>query len=277
MNTDKWNGSTVWITGASSGIGEALAVEFSKYGANLVLSARREEVLYDVAKRCGSATTLIVPLDVTNEKQISEATKTVLDRFGRVDLLINNAGISQRSLAIDTQMETYRKIFDVDVFGQIALTKAVLPSMIENQSGHIAVTASVAGKMGVPFRTGYCGAKHAVMGFYDALRAEVDHHGIHVSTIVPGFIQTAISENAVSGDGSKFGGADRDISGGMQAEECAKVIVKGLCKQKPEIPVGKGMEMHALWIKRFFPNFLFKLMLKQFEKRAEAIGQKNSQ
>lgn len=276
MNTEIWNGKTVWITGASSGIGEALAVEFSKCGANVVLSARREDVLEDVAKSCGSATTLIVPLDVTQETQITEATQTVLDRFGKVDLLINNAGISQRSLAVDTQMETYRKIFDVDVFGQIALTKAVLPSMIEHQSGHIAVTASVAGKMGVPFRTGYCGAKHAVMGFYDALRAEVDHHGIHVSTIVPGFIQTAISENAVSGDGSKFGGADRDISGGMEVDECAKVIVKGLSKRIPEIPVGKGMEMYALWIKRLFPNLLFKLMRKQFHKRAEAISQKNT-
>ena len=276
MNTEYWKGKTVWITGASSGIGEALAIEISKYGANLVLSARREDVLNSVAENCGSANTLIVPLDVTQEEQIADATKTVLDRFGKVDLLINNAGISQRSLAVDTQMDTYRKIFEVDVFGQIALTKAVLPSMIEQGSGHIAVTASVAGKMGVPFRTGYCGAKHAVMGFYDALRAEVDHHGIHVSTIVPGFIQTAISENAVSGDGSKFGGADRDISGGMEADECASVIIHGLSKRKPEIPVGKGMEMHALWIKRFFPNFLFKLMRKQFEKRAEAIAQKNT-
>lgn len=276
QNWTKWNGKTIWITGASSGIGEALAVGFAASGSNLVLSARRPDALKEVADKIAakhpSSKTLVLPLDVTDESQMSNAVDRVLAQFSSIDLLINNAGISQRSTALETDMQTYRSIFEVDVFGQIALTKHVLPVMIEHGSGHIAVTASVAGKMGVPFRTGYCAAKHAVMGFFDALRAEVAHQNVSVSTIVPGFIQTNISENAVAGDGSKFDGVDRDISGGMSADECAKVIIAGLSKNKPEIPVGTGMEMHALWIKRIFPSLLNKLMLKQYQKRAVAIG-----
>lgn len=272
----QWKGKTVWITGASSGIGEALAKQFSDQGAKLVLSARSKQKLEQVASTCKDDSVLVLPLDVTDEGQMSPAVEQVIERFGMIDLLINNAGISQRSTAIETTMETYRTIFEVDVFGQIALTKQVLPLMIEQGFGHIAVTASVAGKMGVPFRTGYCAAKHAVMGFFDALRAEVAHQNIFVSTIVPGFIHTNISANAVAGDGSKFGGADRDIAQGMSAQECARVIVAGLSQQKAEISVGKGSEMHALWIKRFFPNLLNKLMLKQYHKRAQAIGKVES-
>ncbi len=275
-NRDQWKERTVWITGASSGIGEALAIEFAMLGANLVISARREDVLQRLkarlSKQSTSSDVLVLPLDVTEDQEMPKAVDSVIAAFGRIDLLINNAGISQRSTALETDMSTYRSIFDVDVFGQIALTKQVLPRMIEQGFGHIAVTASVAGKMGVRFRTGYCAAKHAVMGFFDALRAEVAHQNIKVSTIVPGFIQTNISSNAVAGDGSKFSGTDRDISGGMSADECARVIIAGLGKQKAEIPVVGGMEMHALWIKRFFPSLLNKLMLKQYRKRAAAIG-----
>ncbi len=274
MKQQDWQGKTIWITGASSGIGEALAKAFSAKGANLVLSARSEGALQKAADACSQTSTLVLPLDVTDETKMANAVAQVKARFNRIDLLINNAGISQRSTALETDMQTYRAIFEVDVFGQIALTKAVLPLMLAQGHGHIAVTASVAGKMGVPFRTGYCAAKHAVMGFFDALRAEVGHQNITVSTIVPGFIQTNISKNAVAGDGSKFDGADRDVAGGMEAGECAAVIVEGLTKRKPEIAVGKGLEIHALWIKRFFPNVLIKLMYKQYHKRAEAIAER---
>lgn len=274
MKQRNWQGKTIWITGASSGIGEALAKAFAAHGANLVLSARREDALQKVADACAQTAVLVLPLDVTDETKMADAVSQVKERFNRIDLLINNAGISQRSTALETDMQTYRAIFDVDVFGQIALTKAVLPVMLSQGSGHIAVTASVAGKIGVPFRTGYCAAKHAVMGFFDALRAEMTQQNIIVSTIVPGFIHTNISENAVAGDGRKFGGADRDISNGMSADECASVVIDGLTKKKPEIAVGKGLEMHALWIKRLFPNTLIKLMHKQYQKRADAIAQR---
>jgi len=264
----------VWITGASSGIGAALAEEFSKLGARVVLSARREDALSEVKRRCEQisddpAKSFIVPLDITDEVSLSEKVSAVIAYAGRIDLLINNAGISQRSSCLNTDMQTYRTLFEVDVFGQIALTKLVLPIMVKQGSGHLAVTSSVAGKVGVPFRTGYCAAKHAMMGFFDALRAEVAEHGVKVTTITPGYIRTEISANAVVGDGSKFGKVDSDIKQGMSARDCAQTIVRGILKGKPEIAVGKGGEMHALWIKRWFPSLLFKLVGKQTAKFAQ--------
>lgn len=255
---------TVWITGASSGIGEALALQYAKDHARLVLSARREDELQRVAERCHDAglakdDVLVLPLDVTDWAALPGKVQAVLDTFGQIDLLVNNAGVSQRSLCKDTDMAVYQKLMDVDVMGQIALTKAVLPHMLERGAGHLAITSSVAGKVGVPMRTGYCAAKHAVMGFFDALRAEVEGQGISVSTITPGFIRTDISRNALAGDGSAYGREDEDIAGGMNVDECAEVVFKGLTAKKREIPVGKGKEMAALWLKRIAPEALFRM------------------
>ncbi|MBS3804649.1 MAG: SDR family oxidoreductase [Oleiphilaceae bacterium] len=257
----------VWITGASSGIGEALAVALAGHGAKLVLSARREAELQRVAERCHQAgamkaNVLVLPLDVTETDSLTERTNTVLDHFERIDLLMNNAGLSQRSRCIDTDLSVYRKLLDVDVLGQIALTKEVLPHMLTRRSGHIVITSSVAGKVGVPNRTGYCAAKHAVMGFFDALRAEVEDDGIKVSTLTPGFIKTAISHNALAADGQAFGESDEHIEGGMDADEAARVILSGLARGAREIPVGKGKEMSALWAKRVSPELVFKLTKK---------------
>jgi len=257
----------VWITGASSGIGEALAIEMAADGARLILSARREAELKRVKAACvasGAAAddVFVLTLDVTDEATMPDKVSEACQKWDRIDMLMNNAGISQRSLCVDTEMATYRKLFDVDVFGQIALTKQVLPIMIEQGSGHVAVTASVAGKIGAARRTGYCAAKHAMMGFFDALRTEVARHGIKVTTITPGFIRTAVSENALNGDGSVFGEMDKNIASGMDVTKCAKVIMQGFKKGKYEIPVGEGIEMKALLIKRFFPNKLFKMVEK---------------
>ncbi|MEJ8567849.1 SDR family oxidoreductase [Elongatibacter sediminis] len=264
MGRNTFANQVVWITGASSGIGEALAVEFARQRARLVLSARRRDELERVRQRCldtdaGRGTILVLPLDITDHDAMPAAVEEVTTTIGPVDLLINNAGISQRSKCLDTDLAVYRRLFEIDVFGQIALTRAVLPGMLARSSGHIAVTSSVAGKVGAPFRTGYCAAKHAVMGFFDALRAEVDEHGIEVSTIVPGFIRTNISKAAITGTGEAFGRTDSNIAGGMDPDAAARVIVKGLARGKMEIPVGKGMEMHALWLKRFFPGLVLRL------------------
>jgi dehydrogenase/reductase SDR family protein 7 len=254
---------SVWITGGSSGIGEALALQFAAQGAKITLSSRREEELNRVRDLCISQGSdagdiLVLPLDVTDHESMPAAVASVISAFGRIDMLINNAGISQRSLCVNTDMSVYRQILEVDVLGQIALTKSVLPLMLEQRSGHIAITSSVAGKIGAPQRTGYCAAKHAVMGFYDALRAEVSRHGMQVTTITPGFIQTNISVAALKGDGSEFGTVDDDIAGGMDVTRCAEVIMDGFRKGTPEIAVGEGMEMKALWLKRFFPKLVFK-------------------
>ena len=264
---DHFRDQVVWITGASSGIGEAVAVALAARGTRLVLSARRQDELRRVADRCTDAgldqrSVLVLPLDVTDTDNMPAAVDTVLEHFHQIDLLINNAGLSQRSLCKDTDLSVYRKLLDVDVFGQIALTKAVLPLMLDRGQGHIAVTASVAGKVGVPNRTGYCAAKHAVMGFFDALRAEVEDEGIRVSTLVPGFIRTAIAHNALAANGEAFGKDDDYIEGGMDVDEAAQVILAGLAKGTKEIPVGKGKEMSALWAKRLSPELVFRMTRK---------------
>jgi len=253
----------IWITGGSSGIGEALAVQFASEGSKIVLSARREEELNRVRDDCVASgldpeKVLVLPLDVTSHASMPVAVQLIMQSFGRLDMLINNAGISQRSLCVDTDFSVYQKIFEVDVLGQIALTQQVLPIMIKQRSGHIAITSSVAGKIGVPYRTGYCAAKHAVMGFFDALRGEVAHQGIKVTTITPGYIQTNISVSALKGDGSTFGRVDKDIAAGMDATRCAEVIMSGFRKGTAEIAVGEGIEMKALWLKRLFPGLVFR-------------------
>jgi dehydrogenase/reductase SDR family member 7 len=262
-----FRGKTVWITGASSGIGEAVAYEMVPDGAKLILSARRESELERVKAACvekgaSADAILVLPLDVTDEAGMPAAVAKAHAFTGQIDMLYNNAGISQRALCVDTDMATYRQLFEVDVFGQIALTKLVLPIMLDQGSGHLAVTSSVAGKLGVRNRTGYCAAKHAMMGFFDALRTEVAHAGLFVTTVTPGFIRTAISINALKGDGEALGKMTKDIGGGMDVTECAKIIMKGFKAGKREIAVGKGREMQALWVKRFLPNMLFKMAEK---------------
>ena len=265
-----YENKVVWITGASSGIGRSLAKQFAERGAKLILSARREDELIKTQKLCedvglSKSDSLILPLDVTDKESIEKSVLQAMTLDGRIDVLINNAGISQRSLFLETSMETYRTLFEVDFFGQVALTKAVIPIMLKQGSGHVAVTSSVAGKIGVPLRTGYCAVKHAVMGFFDSLRTEMAPHNIDVTTITPGFIKTDISKNAIAGDGSAFGKEDTSITGGMDVEDCAKTILKGLSKGNPEIAVGEGKEMFILRLKRFFPNTTFKFMAKQLD------------
>lgn len=256
-----------WITGASSGIGEALALACARRDHRLVLSARRKEALNRVKQACIAAgsseeSILVLPLDVTDDGAMPQAVADVLAVFGRIDLLINNAGISQRSLCVDTELSVYRRIFDVDVIGQIALTRAVLPTLLKQASGHIAVTSSIAGKVGVPYRTGYCAAKHAVIGFYDALRAELASSGIKVSTILPGFVRTNISEAAVTGDGSQFGRTDHNIANGMDPLECAEIILRKLERGVPEFVVATGKEKHSVWLNRFFPGLIRRVVPK---------------
>jgi NAD(P)-dependent dehydrogenase (short-subunit alcohol dehydrogenase family) len=260
-----FDGQVIWITGASSGIGEALVRSFAKRGAQIVLSARREPELRRVQAACVSEglsadKLLVLPLDVVDYDAMPAAVAAVLDKFSRIDMLINNAGMSQRSFCIDTDMQVYRSLFEVDVLGQIALTKAVLPVMVEQGSGRLVVTSSLAGKFGAPQRTGYCAAKHAVMGFFDALRTEVAHLGIRVSTVVPGFIRTNIARNALTGTGEAKGRAEADIDGGMDVTLCSEFVVAALARGEEEIPVGEGNEMSLLDLKREDPEKLFRTM-----------------
>ncbi len=257
--------SVVWITGASSGIGEALAHVLAERGARLVLSARRvgelERVRQEIVKAEGvdERNIVVLPFDVTDEAVLDEMVARADAAFGRIDVLIANAGISQRSLALETSMDVYRRIMEVDFFAPVALILKVAPRMVERGEGLIAVTSSVAGKFGVQLRTAYCAAKHAVMGFCDALRAELAEHGVKVATIVPGFIRTEIGRRALKGDGSEIGHQTQAIAGGMDPMKAARVIVRGLERGRPEIAVGEGPEMHALWVKRLFPRLAFRI------------------
>ncbi|MCB1705848.1 MAG: SDR family oxidoreductase [Halioglobus sp.] len=255
----------VWITGASSGIGEALAKAFAGSGARVVLSARNVAELQRVHGECLAAGApesklLVLPLDVLDYDALPAAVAAVDAAFGRIDLLVNNAGTSQRSFCLETELQVYRTLFELNVIAQIALTKAVLPGMVARGSGHILVTASVAGKVGVPLRTGYCAAKHAVMGFFDALRTEVAHLGIKVTTIVPGFIRTNIGANALTGSGAPTGVQDADIEAGMDVTECATQMVKGIADGVEEIAVGSGPEMGLLELRRDDPTSTFRLL-----------------
>lgn len=249
----------VWITGASSGIGEALAMEFAKEGAKLVLTARRQEELERVKRQTGlpDDSVLVLPMDVTKLEQAKPAAEAVIAHFKHIDIMVHNAGVSQRSYINDTDLEVYQSLMNVNFFSTVALTKAVLPYMIARQSGHFIVMSSVAGKIGTIMRSGYNAAKHALQGFYDSLRAEGYQHNIKVTTICPGYIRTNISMNALNASGSKFGKMDSNQEKGIPADECARRVLEAVRKDKKEIYVGGFREVAAIYLKRFFPNLLF--------------------
>ena len=259
----KFENQVVWITGASSGIGEALAKRFSQCGSKVILSARNTEELQRVRDNClelgaQQQNLLALQLDVTDYAAIPAAVESAISTYGRIDMLINNAGISQRSLFVDTKLDVYRTLLEVNVLGQIAMTQAVVPQMLKQGSGHLAVTSSVAGKVGVPLRTGYCASKHAVMGFFDAVRTELATDNIKVTTITPGFISTNVSKNAITGDGQTAGFHDMDISGGMDVTLCVNTIMQGFEDGVEEIAVGGEMELGLLELKRTDPTAAFR-------------------
>jgi dehydrogenase/reductase SDR family protein 7B len=251
----------VWITGASSGIGEALAEAFHDAGAKLILSARREGELQRVQAKCGGEpNTRILPLDMSHAEEIPNKARIALDMFGGIDILVLNAGISQRSLARDTDDAVYRRLMEVDFFGPEALTRAILPSMLEKKRGHIVVISSIAGKFGVPLRSGYSAAKFALHGFYEALRAEEARNGIRVTLVCPGFIRTGISLSALKGDGSRHAKMDPELAQGMPVEQCARRILKAVAREKEEICVGAVREKALVYLKRFWPGLLTRLV-----------------
>lgn len=260
------NGKAVWITGASSGIGAALAEAFGKAGAHVVLSGRRAPALADAARRCAGES-LVLPFEATDYAALPDIVDQAWRWRGAVDILVNNAGISQRSLALDTDFDVYRQLMEVDFFAPLRLTQLVLPKMVARGAGHLVQIASVAGKIGVPIRTGYCAAKHALIGYSDALRAEVARHGIGVSVVTPGYVQTAIAENALDGHGNPAEAAGDPVEHGISAAEAAAMILAGLRSGKREISVGRGLEMQALWLKRLAPGLVFSRVEKMAPKR----------
>jgi len=254
----------IWITGASSGIGEALAIALAQQGARLILSARREDEL----KRVGIATSLpeldlmVLAFDLNDTSTASGLTAQVMNKFGRIDILINNGGMSQRSEATDTSENIDRQLMEVNYFSAVNLSRAVLPYMKRQKSGQIVVISSIAGKFGFYLRSSYSAAKHALHGYFESLRLETEKLGIRILIVCPGKIKTPISLNAVTSDGSKHNSIDQSHLHAMSAADCANRIITGLWSNKEELFIG-GKEILLVKIKRFFPSLFRKLLRKQ--------------
>ena len=246
----------VWITGASSGIGLALSQECSRRGMYVVLSARSKYKLETVKDSLAyPLDALVLPMDVTKQHEVDNAVSQLLDKDMIPHYLINNAGISQRSLIRDTLMQTYHELMDINYFGTIRVTKGILPFMQKQSSKNIAVISSIAGKVGAPQRSGYAASKHALHGFFDCLRAEIASSGIGVSIICPGYTQTDIDLNALGADGKPTNQRDHENQSGMTAAYLAKKTMDAILAGKQEVYIG-GFEKNAVFLKRFFPGLL---------------------
>lgn len=256
-----FNNKVVWITGASSGIGEALAYEFAQQGARLVLSARRADVLEQVKAKCKNPSQhVVLPMDMTDSSRFADLVLQVESHVGAVDILINNAGVSQRALVKDTILSVDRALMEVDYFGPVALTKTLLPYMLARNSGRLVAVSSIAGLVATPYRSSYAAAKHALRAFYDSMRAEIHDSGVRVSVVYPGFVKTAISLSALVGDGSTQNKMDDAQDAGMSAEEFAKQTVKALAKGQDHIVIGGVKEKLAVYVDRLSPDLRHWLM-----------------
>lgn len=259
MSKNRFYNRVVWVTGASSGIGAATAKAFANEGAFVVLSARRREPLEQLAQEIGAERCLVLPLDVTNKEARDAAVHQAAAWKGRVHVLVNNAGVSQRSRALDTTEEASRAIMDVNFFAQVELSRAVLPEMIQTMNGQIVVVSSVTGHVGTPMRSTYAASKHALEGYFDSLRAELHGTGVDITMIAPGFIATNITQAAITADGSPLGKMEKDTEGGMDPEVCAQQIVHATAKRKREALIG-GKEVYSVYLKRWLPGLTARLV-----------------
>ncbi|MEX0929026.1 MAG: SDR family oxidoreductase [Balneolales bacterium] len=249
-----FHNKTVWITGASSGLGEAMAYAWSRQGAKLILSSRKRDELERVKKQCQAlgGEAAVEPLDLSQPEALQDIAAQVLKSHGPVDYLVNNGGVAQRSSAVDTRLEIEQAIMQINFMGAVALTKAVLPDMIERKSGHIVVISSVMGKFAAPNCSTYVASKHALQGYFDTVRSEVDRFGVNVTLVCPGFVRTNVSVNAFKADGTPHRKMDRGQRRGMAPEVCARKILKAVYRRREEITIG-GPEIAGVYLKRWFP------------------------
>lgn len=253
----------IWITGASSGIGKHLAMVLSQYNAKLILSSRNENDLKLVKAQCKNPDlVIIIPLDLENTVTFKQKTETAINSFGHIDILVNNGGVSQRSLAKNTTFEVDKRIININYLGTVALTKALLPHFIARQAGQFVVTTSIVGKIGTPFRSSYAASKHALHGFFDSLRAEVFSDNIQVTIVCPGFVKTNVSINALTGNGTAQKTMDIATKNGIKPEQFAKVMAKAIYNKKQEVYIAGFKEKLGVFTKRFFPKLLSKMIRK---------------
>ncbi|RNL50236.1 SDR family oxidoreductase [Pedobacter jejuensis] len=248
----------VWITGASSGIGEALVYQYFKAGDKLIISGRNRDELFRVKGNCQNYFNVhVLPFDLSETSMLQAKAEDATKIFGKIDLLINSGGVSQRGLALDTSLETEQQIMNTNFWGTVGLSKAVLPLMIKNGGGQIVVVSSLVGKFGTKLRSAYAASKHALHGYFDSLRSEVYDKNIDITIVCPGFIKTKVSVKALTANGTEQGTMDDAQANGMSAEECAKQIVAAVKAKKEEVYIG-GKETKAIFLKRFFPAYFSK-------------------
>jgi dehydrogenase/reductase SDR family member 7B len=257
----RFSGRVVWVTGASSGIGEALVKAFSLEGARVVLSARRESELRRVAAGCAGPldNLYVLPLDLDSPADFAEKVRLVEKRFGPIDILVNNGGIGQRGAVTETAIEVDRRIMETNFFGTIALTKQVLPAMIARRSGMIVVISSLMGYLDTPLRSAYAASKHALQGYFDCLRAEIAPDKVDVLLVCPGFVRTDISLNALTPSGDRHARMDPAQERGISPQKCAEVTLDAIASGKREVFVG-GVEVLAVYLKRFLPGLYARIV-----------------
>lgn len=252
---------TIWITGASSGIGKALAIELSKTNNKIIISSRNEASLQTVKEECSTPENVkILTLDLENYFSLNDAVTKAVSLFGNIDILINNGGISQRDTALNTELEVDKRLMDINYMGTMALSKGLLPYFIAQNHGHFVVVTSVTGKVATPVRSAYAASKHALHGFFDSLRSEVYKNNISVTLILPGYIKTQLSYNALVGDGSKQDKMDAATDSGLLPSVFAKKMIRVIEKKKNEATIGGVKEVASVYLKRFFPGLLAKLV-----------------
>jgi short-subunit dehydrogenase len=259
-NNKMFTGKVVWITGASSGIGESLVYAFAAMGATVIASSKDHAGLERVKESCGGQSSMILcaPFDLSDTSAISELVDAQLSKTGRIDILLNIGGISQRARIDETPLWLDRKIFEINYFGTIALTKAVLPYMVKQKSGHVLATSSISGRFGFPLRSAYSASKSALHGFFETLHLENKINNIRASVIIPGRVRTAISIHALNAEGKEHGKLDDGQAKGITPEEAAHTIIKGILKNKREILVGSS-ELMMLHIRRYLPWLFFRI------------------
>ena len=257
---DIFTDKVVWITGASSGIGRELVIAFAKGGSRVIASSNDSEGLQSVVAECSSmkGSVSAVVFDLGETADIGEVVAGVISKEGRIDMLVNIGGVSQRALITDTPLWLDRKIMEINYFGTIALTKAVLPYMIAKGGGHIAATSSITGRFGFPLRSAYSASKQALHGFFETLLLEHKKDNIRVSVLIPGRVRTNISLHALTATGAEHGRMDEGQAGGVTPEEAAKQIIRGLRKHKREILVG-SKELLMLKIRKYMPALFFRI------------------
>jgi dehydrogenase/reductase SDR family protein 7B len=258
-----YKGKTVWITGASSGIGAALAHQFAGEGAKVIISSHEAEELEGVRKELEPVSQDVhtVVFNLGNPEEVQDTAEKVLKEFGRVDILMNNGGISTRALASETPLEIDRRVMEIDYFSGVILCKALLPKMIENGYGHIGVTSTISGKFGWPYRSAYAAAKHALFGFYKSLWAENNQAGIRVTLFSPGRVQTNISVHALESNGKEHGKMDPGQAKGITPEQCASRMIRAMKRNRKDVLVG-GSELVMVWIHKYCKPLYYRLVNK---------------